>query len=55
MRQQSNLGNTLISVLVIVLVTAWAVGYFGYNASNIIHILLVIAGITVFFRIIKHL
>jgi hypothetical protein len=53
MRAQNRLSNSLISVLAIVLVTVWAVGYFGYNASNLIHVLLVIAGITVFFKIIR--
>ncbi|MCX8481456.1 MAG: lmo0937 family membrane protein, partial [Sediminibacterium sp.] len=35
--------NSLLYPIAIILVIAWAVGFLGYNAGNIIHILLVIA------------
>jgi hypothetical protein len=46
------MGNLLYLVAVI-LVICWAVGYFGYNAGGIIHVLLVIAIIAVLLRVIR--
>ncbi len=37
-------------ILAAFLVIAWAIGYFGTNAGNSIHILLVIAVIAVYIR-----
>jgi predicted ferric reductase len=36
-----------------ILIVLWAIGYLGYHAGGIIHILLVIAVIAVLFRIIR--
>ena len=46
------MGNLLYVVAVILLI-AWAVGYFAYSAGGIIHVLLVIAIITVILRVIQ--
>ena len=46
------MGNILYTIAVI-LVIVWAVGFVGYNAGGIIHILLVIALISVILRIIQ--
>jgi len=46
------MGN-LLYLIAVVLVIAWAVGFFAYSAGGIIHILLVIALIAVIFRIIR--
>jgi hypothetical protein len=46
------MGNLLYAIAII-LVIFWAVGFVGYNAGGIIHILLVIAIIAVILRIIK--
>jgi hypothetical protein len=46
------MGNLLYFVAVI-LIIAWAIGFFGYNTGGIIHILLVIAVIAILFRLIK--
>jgi hypothetical protein len=46
------MGN-LLYIIAIMLVIFWAVGFLGYNAGNIIHILLVIAAIAVILRVIK--
>ncbi len=46
------MGN-LLYIVAVILVILWAVGYMGYNAGGIIHILLVIALISILFRIIK--
>lgn len=48
----NKMGNLLYTVAVI-LVIVWAIGFMGYNAGGIIHILLVIALIAVLLRIIK--
>ena len=46
------MGN-LLYVIAVILVIAWAIGFFGYQASGLIHILLVIAVIAVILRIIR--
>lgn len=46
------MGNILYTVAII-LVILWAIGFLGYNAGGIIHILLVIALIAVILRVIR--
>jgi hypothetical protein len=46
------MGN-LLYALAVVLLIIWAIGFLGYNAGGIIHILLVIALISVILRIIQ--
>jgi hypothetical protein len=46
------MGNLLYFVAVILLIL-WAIGYIGFNAGGIIHVLLVIAIIAVLFRVIS--
>jgi hypothetical protein len=46
------MGNLLYLVAVI-LIIAWAIGFIGYSAGGIIHVLLVIAVIAVIVRIIQ--
>jgi hypothetical protein len=46
------MGNLLYAVAVI-LIIVWAIGFLGYHAGGLIHILLVIAIIAVLVRIIQ--
>ena len=46
------MGN-LLYVLAMILVVAWAVGYYSTNAGNLIHILLVIAAIALIMKVTK--
>lgn len=46
------MGNILYLIAVI-LIIAWAIGYLGYNAGGLIHILLVIAVIAIILRLIR--
>lgn len=46
------MGN-LLYLIAVILVIAWAIGFFGYQASGIIHILLVIAVVAVLLRVIR--
>ena len=46
------MGNLLYAIAVI-LVIAWAIGFIGFQAGGLIHILLVIAVIAVILRIIN--
>lgn len=46
------MGNILY-IIAVILVIAWAVGFLGYHAGSIIHVLLVIAAIAVLLRIIR--
>jgi hypothetical protein len=46
------MGN-LLYIIAVILVIAWAIGFIGYSAGGIIHILLVIAIIAVVFRLIR--
>ncbi len=46
------MGNLLYTIAVI-LVIAWAIGFLGFAAGGIIHILLVIAAIAIIIRLIQ--
>ncbi len=46
------MGN-LLYIIAVILVIAWAIGFLGYSAGGLIHILLVIAVIAVIFRVIQ--
>lgn len=46
------MGN-LLYVIAVILIIAWAIGFVGYQAGGIIHILLVIAIIAVILRVIQ--
>jgi hypothetical protein len=46
------MGNLLYTVAVI-LIIIWAIGFLGYHAGGLIHILLVIAVITILLRVIR--
>jgi hypothetical protein len=46
------MGNLLYTIAVI-LIIIWAIGFLGYHAGGIIHILLVIAVISIILRVIK--
>ena len=46
------MGNLLYAIAVI-LVIFWAIGFIGYNVGGIIHILLVIAVISILLRVIQ--
>lgn len=46
------MGN-LLYIIAVILVIGWAIGFLGYQASGLIHILLVIAIIAVLFRVIR--
>lgn len=45
--------KNLLYVVAVVLVILWAIGFLGYSAGGLIHILLVIALIAILFRVIK--
>ena len=46
------MGNILY-IIAVILVIAWLIGFLGYNAGGLIHILLVIAIIAVLLRLIS--
>ena len=46
------MGN-LLYLIAVVLVIAWAIGFLGYHAGGLIHILLVIAIIAVILKVIR--
>jgi hypothetical protein len=46
------MGN-LLYIIAVILIIAWAIGFVGYNAGGIIHILLIIAVIAVILRVIQ--
>jgi len=46
------MGN-LLYVIAVILIIAWAIGFIGYSAGGIIHVLLVIAVIAILFRVIQ--
>jgi len=52
LKSNNVMGNILYTVAVI-LVILWAVGYLGFHAGGIIHILLVIAVVVILLRVIQ--
>ena len=46
------MGN-LLYLIAVILIIAWAIGFIGYSAGGLIHILLVIAVIAVVLRLIR--
>ncbi len=46
------MGNLIYSIAVI-LVIVWAIGFIGYGVGGLIHVLLVIAIITILLRVIQ--
>jgi hypothetical protein len=46
------MGN-LLYVIAVILVIIWAIGFFGYAAGGIIHVLLVIAIVLVLLKFIR--
>jgi hypothetical protein len=45
--------GSLLYIIAVVLIIAWAIGFFAFSAGGIIHILLIIAVIAVLIRIIQ--
>jgi hypothetical protein len=43
----------LLYTIAVILLIAWAIGFLGFHAGGLIHILLVIAIIAVLFRVIS--
>jgi len=46
------MGN-LLYIIAVILIIAWAIGFVGYSAGGLIHVLLVIAVIAIIFRLIQ--
>lgn len=46
------MGN-LLYIIAVILVIAWAIGFLGFHAGGIVHILLVIAIIAVLLKVIR--
>jgi hypothetical protein len=46
------MGN-LLYIIAVILVIAWLIGFLGYHAGGVIHILLVIAVVAVLLRLIR--
>lgn len=45
--------SNLLYTIAVILIIAWAIGFLGFHAGGIIHILLVIAVIAVILRLIS--
>ncbi|MEI2747494.1 MAG: lmo0937 family membrane protein [Ferruginibacter sp.] len=46
------MGN-LLYIIAVILIIGWAIGFIGYQAGGLIHLLLVIAIIAVLLRVIR--
>ena len=46
------MGN-LLYIIAVILIIAWAVGFIGYSAGGLIHVLLVIAVIAIILKLIQ--
>ena len=45
--------RNILYIIAVILVIGWAIGFIGYSAGGLIHILLLIAIIAVVFAVIK--
>ncbi len=45
--------SNILYILAVILVIAWAIGFFAYSAGSLIHILLVIAVVAIVLRLIR--
>lgn len=45
--------DNLLYIIAVILIIAWAIGFFAYSAGAVIHILLVIAVIAILLRLIR--
>jgi hypothetical protein len=45
--------NNLLYILAVILIIAWAIGFFAYSAGGLIHVLLVIAVVAILLRVIR--
>jgi hypothetical protein len=45
--------GSLLYTIAVILIIIWAIGFFGYHAGGIIHVLLVIALIVFLLRVIR--
>jgi predicted ferric reductase len=52
-KRKPEIMENLLYIIAVILVIAWAIGFLGYNAGGLIHILLVIAVIAVVLRLIR--
>ena len=43
----------LLYIIAVILIIAWAIGFFGYHSGGLIHVLLVIAIIAILLRVIR--
>jgi hypothetical protein len=46
------MGN-LLYVIAVILIIGWAIGYLGFEAHGLIHVLLLIAVVAIILRVIK--
>jgi len=45
--------SSLLYTIALILVIFWAIGFFAFNLGGMIHILLILAVVSILFRIIK--
>lgn len=45
--------SNLLYLIAVILIIAWAIGFFAYGVSSLIHLLLVLAVIAILLRIIR--
>jgi len=45
--------NNLLYVIAVILIIGWAVGFFAYSATGIIHVLLIIAVVAILLNVIR--
>lgn len=50
---KQNVMRSILYIVALVLVIGWVVGFFAYSAGNIIHILLVLAIISILIGVIR--
>jgi hypothetical protein len=49
--QKTKIMGNLLYFIAVLLIIGWAIGFIGYSAGGLIHVLLVIAVIAILFRV----
>jgi predicted ferric reductase len=53
MGKRNSFSGSLLYTIAVILLVIWSIAYFGYEARDLIHVLLVIAVVAVLFRVIR--
>jgi len=51
--KKTNIMGNILYIIAVILIIGWAIGFFGYAAGGLIHLLLVIAVVVIVIRLLQ--